>query len=309
MPRAPHIVITDSGLGGLSVCAALEQGLRQLAPARGVRLTYVNAWPFEDRGYNDLPDEEARARVFDAALARMADLRPDRILIACNTLSILYPRTAFSHCPPLPVHGILDAGVDLFVDQLAREPDSSIVLIGTRTTIESGAHTTRLEQRGIDPRRIAAVSCHGLAGAIERDVDGPRTAELIADCAARAVGAAPPGGTCFIGLCCTHYGYIAGRLIGAVARLTPRRVHALDPNARLTEGLLADAVFMGSDGDARAAGTSAPAGGGAGAVSVELVSKVSLSETARAGIARLVAPVSPATAAALLSYAHLPDLF
>ena len=304
-----RIVITDSGLGGLSICAALEQGLRRSAPARGVRLTYVNAWPFEDRGYNDLPDEEARARVFDAALARMASMRPDRILIACNTLSILYPRTAFSLRPVLPIHGILDAGVDLFVDQLTGDPDSSILLIGTRTTIESGAHKARIEQRGIDPLRIASVSCHGLAGAIERDVDGSRTAELIADCAARAVGAAPPGGTLFIGLCCTHYGYISGQLIGAVARLTPRRVHALDPNARLTEGLLADAVFMGSDGDARAAGTSAPAGGGAGAVSVELVSKVSLSETARAGIARLVAPVSPATAAALLSYAHLPDLF
>ena len=304
-----RIVITDSGLGGLSICAALEQGLRQSAPARGVRLIYVNAWPFEDHGYNDLPDEKARARVFDAALARMASMRPDRILIACNTLSILYPRTAFSLRPVLPIHGILDAGVDLFVDQLSRDPDSSIVLIGTRTTIESGAHKARLEQRGIDPRRIAAVSCHGLAGAIERDVDGPRTAELIADCAARAAGDAPPGGTLFLGLCCTHYGYIAGRLMDAVAKLTPRRAHALDPNVRLTDGLLADTVFTGNAGHAQAAGSGTSAGGGAGSVSVELVSKVGLSETTRTSISHLIAPVSPATASALLSYALVPDLF
>jgi glutamate racemase len=309
MPRVPHIVITDSGLGGLSICATLERGLRQSAPSCSARLTYVNAWPFEDRGYNDLPDEEARVRVFDAALARMADMGPDRILIACNTLSILYPQSVFSRNPPVPVRGIVDAGVELFADHLARDQDSSIVLTGTRTTIESGVHKARLEQRGIDPRRIAAVSCHGLAAAIERDVDGPRTAALIAECAARAADAVPPGGELFVGLCCTHYGYVAGRLVDAVAGLTSRPAHALDPNLRLTAGLLADAAFMGDAGHAHAAGAGAHAGVGKGAVSVELVSKVSLSETARAGIGRLVAPVSPTTAAALLSYAHDPDLF
>jgi hypothetical protein len=44
-------------------------------------------------------------------------------------------------------------------------------------------------------------------------------------------------------------------------------------------------------------------------VAVELVSKVHLPEQARAGIARLIEPVSPAAAGALLSYAHVPDLF
>jgi hypothetical protein len=44
-------------------------------------------------------------------------------------------------------------------------------------------------------------------------------------------------------------------------------------------------------------------------VTVEVLSKVTLSGTARAGIARLVEPVSPPTAAALLSYALVADLF
>ena len=294
MPADSHIVITDSGLGGLSICAALERSLRQARPARAVRLTYVNAWPFDDRGYNDLPDNDARARVFDAALARIAQMQPDRILIACNTLSILYPRTVFSRNPPVPVHGIVDAGVDLFVQRLAADPDASIVLLGTKTTIESRVHEERLGQKGIDPRRIAAVSCHGLAGAIEHDVDGPRAAALIAECALRAASAAPPGSVVFLGLCCTHYGYVADRLVDAVSALGSRRVLALDPNLLLTAELVADAATTEL---AR------------GSVSVELVSKVTLSETARAGIARLVEPVSAATASALLSYAHVPDLF
>jgi glutamate racemase len=308
MPRDAHIVITDSGLGGLAVCAALERGLRLAGPPGNVRLTYVNAWPFEDRGYNDLPDAAARALVFDAALARVARMRAGRILIACNTLSILYPLTAFSRCPAVPVRGIVDAGVDLFAERLAADPASSIVLLGTRTTIESGVHRSRLEQRGIEPRRIAAVSCHGLAGAIERAVDGPRAAELVGACAARAAQAAPPGGALFLGLCCTHYGYIAGRLVDAVASLASRRVLGLDPNEQLTSVLLADDGFLEGDRLASAVAGSASASAGS-AVAVEVVSKVSLPETARAGIARLIEPVSAATASALLSYALVPDLF
>ncbi len=308
MPRNSHIVVTDSGLGGLSICALLEQGLRQAGPVRGVRLTYVNAWPFEGRGYNDLADESERARVFDRALARMAQLQPDRILIACNTLSILYPRTAFSLNPAAPVHGIVDAGVEAFAERLAGEPASSIALVGTKTTIESGEHRARLAERGIDPRRIGAASCHGLAGAIERDVDGPRTAELIGDCAARAVAAAPPGGTLWLGLCCTHYGYVALRLLDAAARLTSRPVDWIDPNHRLAARLLADPGFTGEGAGNGTAGLRT-GGSNAGLVSVELVSKVAISEVARAGIVGLVEQVSPATAGALLSYALVPDLF
>jgi glutamate racemase len=308
MRRDAHIIITDSGLGGLSICAALEQGLRLAGPSRDIRLTYVNAWPFEDRGYNDLPDEAARAQVFDAALARMAQMQPGRILIACNTLSILYPLTAFSRHAPVPVHGIVDAGTDLFAERLAGDPVSSIVLLGTRTTIDSGVHRERLQRRGVDPGRIAAVSCHGLAGAIERDVHGPRVAELIGSCASRAAEAAPPGGMLFLGLCCTHYGYVAVRLVDAVARQTPRRVRALDPNLQLTAALLADSAFF-EDGADPEVPSGASRVRGRGVVSVELVSKVTLADPARGGIARLIEPVSAATAGALLSYAHVPDLF
>ena len=82
---------------------------------------------------------------------------------------------------------------------------------------------------------------------------------------------------------------------------------ALDPNRQLASSFLGDAGFFEDSDDGVAAG--APGASARGVVSVELVSKVTLSETARAGIARLVAPVSAATAGALLSYAHVPDLF
>lgn len=323
-PRT-HIVITDSGLGGLAVCAALERSLRGAGLPRDMQLTYVNAWPFEDRGYNDLPDEAARAGLFDAALQRMAAMRPDRILIACNTLSILYAQTDFSRRRPVPVQGIIDAGVNLFAERLHDERGSSIVLIGTRTTIQSGVHRDQLVRRGIDPARVAAASCHGLAAAIERDVAGAGTAELVDTCASRAASAAPPGGMLFAGLCCTHYGYAAVRIADAISRRTGRRVRALDPNLRLVGDLMADNAFLGVAPGGQPGvelvaesggvyGVGSGAGGfrpaeSSGAVTVDLVSKVELDETARQGIARLVEPVSAVTARALLSYARVPDLF
>jgi glutamate racemase len=213
-----HLVITDSGLGGLSICAELAR--RAAAPEAGspLRLTYVNAWPEEGRGYNDLPDMAARAAGFDRALARVAALAPDRILIACNTLSIVYPATVFSRSAPLPVQGIVDTGVALFAAALAAEPSASIVLLGTRTTIDSRVHHDRLVALGIDARRVSGVSCHGLATAIERDIDGPAVDELIAKCAADARAAAPIGALVLLGLCCTHYGYVADLARAAAPR-------------------------------------------------------------------------------------------
>jgi glutamate racemase len=309
MRPAARIVITDSGLGGLSICAALEKNLREAGLPRAVRLTYVNAWPFEDRGYNDLPDAAARAAVFDRALLRMSAMHPDRILIACNTLSILYPLTEFSRNPPVPVQGIVDAGVDLFAERLRDDPGASIVLTGTKTTIESGVHRVQLVHRGIDPARIAAVSCHGLAAAIEKDVDGAGVVELIDVCASRAAAAAPPGAVLLAGLCCTHYGYVAVRIVDALARKTGRRVRALDPNLRLVGSLMAeDGFFEGARGREAGAGQ-ARLGGSQGDVTVKLISKVELDDTARRAVARLIEPVSAVTARALLSYAREPDLF
>jgi glutamate racemase len=304
-----HIVITDSGLGGLSICAALEKNLREAGLSRAVRLTYVNAWPFEDRGYNDLPDAAARADAFDRALLRMSAMRPDRILIACNTLSILYPHTAFSRQPPVPVQGIVDAGVDLFAQRLNDDPASSIVLTGTKTTIESGVHRDQLVRRGIDPARIAAVSCHGLAAAIEKDVDGAAVAEFIDVCASKAAEAAPPGAVLFAGLCCTHYGYVAVRIVDALARKTCRRVRALDPNLRLVGSLMADDGLLDGAPAREPGAGEALRGGSRGDVTVELISKVELDDTARRAVARLIEPVSAVTARALLSYSRVPDLF
>jgi glutamate racemase len=294
--REGRIVLTDSGLGGLSICAGLESRLRGIRGGRTIALVYVNAWPDDAHGYNDLPDPVSRAAILDRALAAMSRYRPDLIVIACNTLSVLYERTAFARSPIVPVAGIVDEGVDLFGRALESDPQASLVVFGTKTTIESGEHVRRLARLSIDARRIRAAACPGLAGVIDKDPDSPALAGLVDACVSRALAGAAIEGRLFAGLACTHYAYVADLFRRSLGRVAGPRVAVLDPNERLVEAL--------------AAGMEAPDSGSAAAtVTVEVVSKVALAEPQRRAVARRLEPVSPATARALIDYTHIPTLF
>lgn len=88
------IVVTDSGLGGLSVVADLAARLPPSEIPRMARVVFVNALLDDSIGYDDIPKLADKVRVFDAALAAMETRdQPDLILIACNTLSVFYDET------------------------------------------------------------------------------------------------------------------------------------------------------------------------------------------------------------------------
>ncbi len=293
-----HIVMTDSGLGGLNICAGLEARLRGAAVPEGAsfRLTFVNAWPFERHGYNAMPDPAERAAVFDRALAAIAGLGPDLILIACNTLSVLYGLTEFSRAPSAPVAGIIDEGAALFYEALVGDPDGTLIIFGTRTTVLSGEHARRLAAMGIGPERIRGAVCHGLAGAIDRDPGSPETAALLETCVARAVEGQEFKGTVYAGLCCTHYSYIADEFRKALETRTGRRVAVLDPAQRFIDSLTAGLAE-------RTADVPPPE------LEVGVVSKVELKQGQREAIARRLERTGPWTAGALIGYTHRPELF
>jgi glutamate racemase len=294
--RTLHLVVTDSGIGGLSICAEIERNLRRGGTGPEVRITYFNAWPEERSGYNDLPQMQARADMFDRALNRMWELEPDQILIACNTLSILYDLTAFKRTTTIAVLGIIDAGVELFYEALSADPHSFIVIFGTRTTIESRVHRDRLIQKGIKEQQISGIACHGLAAAIERDPDSSAVADLIEKCAADAGKAFPPIVQHYAGLACTHYTYVKDSISAALEKQSGRKVQLLDPNQRMIRGVAPPVEATRFEPAARN-------------VTVEVISKVELSELQRRAVAKRIEPVSAATARALLYYTHDPGLF
>lgn len=295
-PGGLAVVITDSGLGGLLIGAELERRLRGTAGDGPVRLVYVNAWPDTRFGYNDLADMGARAAVFDRALAAMATFRPGLILIACNTLSIVYEATAFRRAPAVPVAGILDEGAAFFSEALSRDPAGILALFGTRTTIGSGEHVRRMAGRGIDPLRVVAEACHGLAAAIDKDPDAPAVPGLVEECVLQAAPRLPAAVPVYVGLACTHYAYVAEAFRASLVRAIGAKVEVLDPGGRLVDGLARGIP-------ARRPGT------GEREVVVEVASKVELSDSQRRAVARRLEPVSPSMARALLEYRHLPELF
>lgn len=290
------VAVTDSGLGGLSIMAELAARLVRDGRAERVQLVFFNALFSNDSGYNSLPTREAKLRVFDRALAALAaSLRPDLIVIGCNTLSVLYPDTVFAGETRVPVAGIIDPGVALFRRELARRPDAALLLFGTETTIGEDTHRTALLRTGIAGSRLVPKACPELAAYIENNWQGEDTELMIASVAGDAVGAlAVPKPPVFVGLACSHYGYASAFWPRAVGDAGVTVLGVLDPNRELVDSLCPPG------GRRRYASTE---------VTARVVSMVELAPAKRAALGTWLQRISPVVAAALANYELRPDLF
>lgn len=289
------LLVTDSGLGGLSVAADVASRLPESGIFRKVRIVFYNSL-FHENGYNSLESEEEKAEIFDAALKAMRKrYNPDMLLIACNTLSVVYENTAFAKRPRFPVVGIVETGVDLIARQFAETPEATAIIFGTRTTIETEAHKKRLVAQGIPPERIVGQACHRLAGAIERGTDSEETIgyiqQFVDEALAKTEGVATP---LFGSFNCTHYGYTESHFAEAFALAGYPEIEFLDPNPRMADFLFEPPYLH------RYPRTE---------VTVEVVSKLEITEQKRGSIGPLLRAVSPATADALEDYEWDPKLF
>lgn len=290
------ILITDSGLGGLSVCADVDRRIRKEGVYRKARLVFANALPEANRGYNRMATTEEKVQVFDAALTGMAQwYSPDAILVACNTLSVLIPQTRFVRESSIPVLGIVEIGVDMLYDRLQADPLATGIIFGTETTIGMGTHRRLLVEKGIDSARLITQACPNLAGKIEEAAGGDSVRVAIAGFVAKAVEqTAGRPDTVYAGLCCTHYGYSKGLFEESFRENGVGHAVVVDPNARMGEVLFPSSSHRRTDRPE---------------VHVEVVSRAVITPEETASIGGLVEPVSPATAAALRSYQLKKDLF
>lgn len=286
------ILVTDSGMGGISVFNRIACRLETQSPWEQVRLIYFNAWPAPKRGYNHFPTPEQRAAVFHNALEAMAACEPDTILIACNTLSVIYPATRFSSKTRIPVQGIVDHGVAMLYEQLAKEPDSTAVILGTPTTAEARSHEKGLIARGIDPDRIITVACTDLAGKIEREPFAPVVKEMIDTYAGQAADRLKGKGKVFSALCCTHFGYKADLFQAAFDTRLPGRTELINPNDAMADALFEDM----------------PAGSPA-RLTTKVLSQAVWSKDQIRDCIKMLDPVSEAVRSALKDYEHQPNLF
>ena len=291
------IVITDSGLGGLSVCAELEAYLGNLKSMGHVRLVFVNALPDAASPYNAMADKARQLQVFDDALAGMKQwYRPDAILIACNTLSALYPETSAASKKDIPVVSIIDVGSKMIADRAKKSGSSQFLILGTPTTIASGIYVKQLAVLGIPEDQIASQSCKLLETEIQADPTSDVVSSLVETYVSEAMEKIDTKhvGKVSVGLCCSHYGYSADAFGRALKEKVGDRFELLNPNKAMV------ALFT-------VAGRVRP--GKPTKTSVEVVSRAPFTEQEIQSIAGTLNRTSRKTANALRHYQRKEDLF
>lgn len=288
-----HILITDSGVGGLSVCAYAEQFVRIHGFTEPVRLTFANAAPENDYGYNSMPSRDEKLRTFDRFLRNVTQrFAPDSIYVACNTLSVLLADTPYFQTAPIPVKGIVETGATLLLKELQADPESVAMIFGTQTTIDAGAYPRILEERGVEPSRIISQACPGLADTISEDRQGERTRSEIRGWVAAAIAKSQrPDAPVIAYLACTHYGYRRELFSSAFAEAGVR-ARVVNPNERAVDDLFGvPAAPLNHD------------------VEVEFVTRYAIPAATVETLTWFLSDISPRTVAAMQHFVHLPDLF
>lgn len=286
-----HILITDSGVGGLSVCAYAERFVRTHGFREPVRLTFANAAPANDYGYNAMPSREAKLETFDRFLRNVTErFAPDMVYVACNTLSVLLPDTPYFAQAKIPVKGIVETGAGLLVRELEADRRSVAMIFGTQTTIDAGTYPRLLGERGVEPSRIVSQACPGLADTISEDREGTKTAAEIRRWVDAAIAKMPaPDAPVVACLACTHYGY-RKELFAASFADAGVAAKVVNPNESAA-GDLFDAAGPSRD------------------VEVEFVTRYAIPPATVEALTWFLSDVSPRTVAAMRSFVHLPDLF
>ena len=208
-----RLLAFDSGIGGLSVV----RELRAILP--GVAIDYLadNAvFP-----YGELPDEALVARVLDLLGVAIARLRPDAVVIACNTASTTalealrarHPTVPFVGCVP-PIKWAAAVSLTRTIGLLATSatvrrpylralqarfaPDCTLIAHGARGLADLAEQAFR--RRAVDP------------DAIRRELDG-----LFGQPGAERIDV--------VGISCTHYSV----LLEPLRALSPAGITWLDP--------------------------------------------------------------------------------
>jgi glutamate racemase len=290
------ILITDSGLGGLFVCANIENNLQKKKIFKKANLIFCNALPAFNYLYNDIKEDSVKAVVFNSALEGMTrTYKPDMVLIACNTLSAIYPLTKFSKSTQIPVYGIIDIGAALMSERLKSDSNSKLLILGTETTISSKAHLNWLHSHGISPARISTQPCKYLETEIQNDPQSDIVENMIQYFVDEALAEDKDRDkSLYVGLCCTHYSYSKNIFERIISQLNYTKYEILDPDIAMSdflfksEGLHEYPIIE---------------------TSVRIVSRTPFSETEIRSIGDALINISSKTVSALKNYSVKKDLF
>lgn len=235
-----RIVVTDSGLGGLSVMAELEKELRRRNHFGNIRLIFFNSLAASDFGYNAIITTEKKAEVFNSSLNSIENLfNPHLILIACNTLSVVYEDTDFKKRTDTEVLGIIDLGIELIEEKLHSNKSSNILLLGTPTTINSNSYKNRLIKHGISESKIINQSCPLLESEIQINPKSNKVKLMTENFLKEALSQSEYlSDKVITSLCCTHYGYSEEIIRKSAEEIFNKEIEIVNPNTKMVEETL-----------------------------------------------------------------------
>lgn len=289
-----RVVITDSGLGGLSVMNDIAEKIRVAGCYREAELIFVNALFDVHTGYNSLQTREEKIVQLNSVLEGIEKYyHPDVIMIACNTLSVLYNETRFVGESQIPVIGIVEPGVRMIKEHLDEATTSSVIILGTETTIEEDSHRKSLLAMDIPGSRIVTKACPQLQSYIEQDPAGEETEMLIGIYLREALeNLSPESGRVYISLNCSHFGYSEDLWKRAAANTEYSFGEILNPNTIMGDILIPECFKKNF---------SSPA------ISFMVVSKVELLNSG--SMSGIFLGHSPELSLAIKNYLLVPDLF
>jgi glutamate racemase len=239
-------------------------------------------------------DLSEKAKVFNSALNSIErGYNPDIILIACNTLSIVYPHTLYAKNSKTEVKGIVDSGVSLFENKLKSGTDK-IIIFGTPTTINSNVYKNSLIKNGIDETQIVNQACSELETVIQNNPIGEEAKKSIAKFVSEAsILANYDSQKVYAGFCCTHYGYSGQIFRDELSKQLNNEIEILNPNNTMSD-------FLFNDSDKVFASCK---------TTVEIVSQVKLKDNEIYSLAEIIRKKSPKAATALENYSFVKNLF
>jgi glutamate racemase len=192
MKHTPVIGVFDSGVGGLTVLAAL---LQQASSADYLYLGDTARLPYGSKS------QATVARYAVSSAHFLVEQGAEALVIACNTASAL-ALDALRAAVDVPVIGVIETGATAALES---SETGDVMVIATAATVESHAYSAACRERGL---RAIEKACPLLVPLVEEGwIDHPVTREVttiyLHDLLSHSAAAGMMADTLVLG--CTHY--------------------------------------------------------------------------------------------------------
>lgn len=234
LAAAGPIGVFDSGIGGLSVLAALRQELPQ------ENFIYIGDASHAPYGERDTAHVLRRSQLLADYLCKSHHTKA--LVLACNTATAAAVASLRALYPTLPIVGIEPA----LKPASAHSTSGVVAVMATRSTLASDKFKALLSLQA-PAVRFVLQACDGLAAAIEQADN--QAIESLCQRYVQALRHNPDGGARIdtVVLGCTHYALIANTL-GHIWGPQVKLLEAGQPVARRTRQVLDEAGLLRSVG-------------------------------------------------------------